>query len=99
MDMQTVGVPAQGAALLAVDGSEWLLRSGRYVLKSTLTIEEALGAVKTKTDKNLWSGQLQLPPVEITVSPEDIDYAGAIDAYSFRSPVFARFSGGDSINM
>jgi hypothetical protein len=71
IDKTTVGVPPRGGgvALLAMPGEgEWLLRPGKYPLKGTLSISKIEGA-----DARQWFGQLELPPVEITVSQRDVD--------------------------
>jgi len=67
IDAQMGTVPARehGIVLLAVGGCRWGLRPGSYTLKAT-------AAFKYEEDgpANQWVGELDLPPVEVVVTPE-----------------------------
>lgn len=67
IDMQTVGVPTRKhrMALLAVGGKSWGLRAGEYVLRTTLVFK-----YEEDGPKNQWVGKLELPPVEIVITPQ-----------------------------
>jgi len=61
IDMQTVGVPVDGTALLAVGGRTWALQPNqRYVLQATVLVEKTDGVVQ-----EAWTGRLDLPSVDI----------------------------------
>jgi hypothetical protein len=65
IDMQTVGMPVreQGAALVALGGQNWLVRSGRY----RLAVAIVLSGAETSSARN-WCGRLDLPPIAFEVS-------------------------------
>lgn len=67
LDMQTVGVPTreQEMVLIAVGGKTWRVKAGKYVLKSALVFIK-----KEDGPQNQWGGELELPPVEVVVTPE-----------------------------
>ncbi len=67
VDMQTVGVPTNGPALLAVGGKMWHLEPGTYELRAVLVAEKQ----KDGPD-NQWVGRLPLPPVEVVVSKAQV---------------------------
>ncbi len=66
VDMQTVGVPPreQKTVLLAV-GRTWRIGVGKYVLTSRLIFEH-----QSDGPNNQWTGELELPPVEVEVTAE-----------------------------
>jgi hypothetical protein len=67
IDMQTVGVPTRehGKALIAVGGKSWELKAGEYVLKTALVFRKEEDA-----PNNQWVGELELPSVEVVVTPQ-----------------------------
>jgi len=56
-----------GTVPLFLGEREWLLKPGRYRAKATLTVEKA-----KSSPSDAWSGRLELPPVEFTVTPEQV---------------------------
>ena len=59
IDRQTVGVPVNGTALMAVGGRMWALQPHqRYVLQAAVLVEKAEGMAQ-----EAWTGRLDLPPV------------------------------------
>lgn len=67
IDAQTGNVPGRehGMVLLAVGGRRWGLKPGSYVLKATAVFKD-----EKDGPANQWVGELDLPPVEIVVTPE-----------------------------
>jgi hypothetical protein len=67
IDTQTAGVPTKehGIALVAVGGKMWGLGAGEYMLEITVVLENAEGG-----PANQWAGELKLPPVEVTITPQ-----------------------------
>src|SRR5688572_13876502 len=67
IDTRSSGVPTrdQGMVLLALGGRRWGLRSGSYVLKAT-----ALFKAEDDGPPNQWVGELDLPTVEVIVTPK-----------------------------
>lgn len=67
IDMQTVGVPTreQGMSFLAVGSKSWELKAGKYVLKIRLIFKQEKDA-----PQNQWVGELELPPVEVMITPQ-----------------------------
>lgn len=66
IDLQTGGVPTRehGLALMGVGGKGWLLRAGTCRLQVALEFK-----AESNAPKHHWSGQLQLPPVEVVITP------------------------------
>jgi len=63
VDMQTVGVPTDGSALLAVGNVTWQLTPGEYELTAVMVAEK-----QKDGPENQWVGRLQLPPFKFVVS-------------------------------
>jgi hypothetical protein len=67
VDMQSLGVPTRehGVVLLAIGGKAWELRPGKYTLKASAVFDaDADGPA------DHWAGELELPEVEVVVTPE-----------------------------
>jgi hypothetical protein len=77
IDMQTVGVPTgeHGMALLALGGKSWGLRTGEYVLKTKIGFHP-----KEEAPQTPWSGELDLPPVPIILTPQMLAAGGSREA-------------------
>ncbi len=67
VDMRTVGVPTKEQALLAVGGKHWGLKPGKYSLLAKL-----IAAERGKEKENQWGGEMDLPPVEIVITKEQV---------------------------
>jgi uncharacterized protein (TIGR03067 family) len=65
VDMTTVGVPAKERALLAVGGKMWGLKPGSYTLRVKVSPEDT-------NHNDAWGGDLELPPVEVLVTKEQV---------------------------
>ena len=67
IDAQTGAVLTRehGMVLLALGGRRWGLKPGSYVLKATALFKD-----EKDGPANQWVGELDLPPVEIVVTPE-----------------------------
>jgi RNA polymerase sigma factor (sigma-70 family) len=66
VDMTTVGVPTKDHALLAVQGRTWDLKPGSY------TVRAKVAAAGAPTHNDAWGGELELPPVEVVVTKEQV---------------------------
>lgn len=66
VDMRTVGVPIKDQVLLAVGGKNWGLKPGKYVLRARLVAEKVNGP------DNQWTGAMDLPPVPIGITQEQV---------------------------
>jgi hypothetical protein len=67
IDAQTIGVPTRehGVVLLAVGGKAWELPPGKYLLRTSATFN-----AEHDGPPNQWVGKLDLPDVEVVVTPE-----------------------------
>ena len=67
VDMQTAGIPAKEhkRVFLGIDGRTWELSTGSYLLRSTASFKH-----DETGPPNQWTGELQLPTVEIVVTDD-----------------------------
>jgi RNA polymerase sigma factor (sigma-70 family) len=65
VDMTSVGVPAKDRALLALGGKMWGLKPGSYTVRAKVAPADA-------THNDAWGGELELSPVEVVVTKEQV---------------------------
>ncbi len=66
LNQERVGELGPGRALLDITTKAWFLKPGKYVLKAKMFVEKGDGP------DNQWTGQFDLPPVEIVLTEEQL---------------------------